>query len=234
MILRQENERLRAENSLLKDAMSNPTCSNCGGPAIPGQFSPEDHQLRVENARLKEELGRVSTLTHKFFGRPVSAFGSIAMPNPNSGFELGMGRNGVVGPSNFNMSLPMGFGMGDGVMGAPALQSGLQSPMGMIGNSAQQERAMLIDLAQAAMDELISMSQPDSPLWIKSLDGVNEVLNYDEYAKVNSLFNDPKQNGFVTEATRQTGLLLINSAGLVETMLDAVCYSTFLIFLDEV
>ncbi|GAU44802.1 hypothetical protein TSUD_291950 [Trifolium subterraneum] len=170
MILRQENEKLRAENSVMKEAMSNPICSNCGGPAIPGQVSMEEHQIRIENARLKEELARVNTLSSKFLGRPVSALSAMSMQNPNLGLEYGMGRNGVVGPSNFNMSLPMGFDMGNGVMGAPPPNSVMQSPMGMIGNDAQQERSMLIELALAAMNELIKMSEPDSHLWIKSPD----------------------------------------------------------------
>ncbi|XP_045810380.1 homeobox-leucine zipper protein ROC6-like [Trifolium pratense] len=221
MILRQENEKLRAENSVMKEAMANPICSNCGGPAIPGQISMEEHQIRIENARLKEELARVCTLSNKFLGRPVSALTGMSMQNPNAGFEFGMGRNGIVGPSNFNMSLPMGFDMGDGVMGAPPSNSVMRSPMGMIGNDAQQERAVLIEIALAAMDELIKMTEPDTHLWIKSPDNGKEMLNHDEYARIGSPFNSPKPNGFVTEATRETGLLYTNSAALAEIFMDA-------------
>ena len=64
-MLRQENDKLRAENSLMKDAMSNPVCNNCGGPAIPGQISFEEHQIRIENARLKDELNRICALEIK-------------------------------------------------------------------------------------------------------------------------------------------------------------------------
>ncbi|XP_027186738.1 homeobox-leucine zipper protein HDG1-like isoform X2 [Cicer arietinum] len=227
MILRQENEKLRAENSVMKEAMANPICSNCGGPAIPGQISMEEHQIRIENARLKEELTRVCTLANKFLGRPLSALANMALPSPNSSLELGIGRNGIVsGSSNFGMSMPMGFNMGDGVMGTPPTHSGMthsgmRSPMGMMGNDAQQERTMLIDLAIAAMDELIKMSQPDCPLWMKSSEGGKEVLNHEEYARSGSPFTNPKPNGYVTEATKETGLLIINSVALVETLLDA-------------
>ncbi|KAL5080982.1 hypothetical protein RYX36_009403 [Vicia faba] len=151
----------------------------------------------------------------------------------NSGLEFGMGRNGVVGPNNFNMSLPMGFDMGDGVMGTPPPYPGSRTPMGMMGSDAQQERSMLHELAFAAMDELIKMSQPDSALWIKGSDGTKEVLNHDEYARIGSPFNDPKPTGFVTEASRETGQLFISSAALVEIMHEAVCHSTFLI-LEEI
>ncbi|WJX71419.1 hypothetical protein P8452_55415 [Trifolium repens] len=216
MILRQENEKLRAENSMLKEGLPNAICNNCGGPGIAGQISMDDHQLRIENARLKEELARLSALT-QFLGRPVSALTAMSMQNPNLGLEFGMGRNGIAGPSNYNMQLPMG----DGVMGAAPANSGMQPPMGMIGNDPQQERSMLVDLALAAMNELIKLCDPESPLWIKSPDTGKDVLNIEEYARIGSPFNTPIPNGYTTEATRETGLLYTNSAALVETFLDA-------------
>ncbi|KAF2311161.1 hypothetical protein GH714_019764 [Hevea brasiliensis] len=69
-LLRQENDKLRAENMSLRDAMRNPICSNCGGPAIIGDISLEEQHLRIENARLKDELDRVCALAGKFLGRP--------------------------------------------------------------------------------------------------------------------------------------------------------------------
>ncbi|WJX66507.1 Homeobox-leucine zipper protein roc6 [Trifolium repens] len=138
MLLRQENEKLRAENNMLKEALANPICNNCGGPGIPGQISMDDHQLRIENARLKDELARLTALT-QLLGRPVSALTAMSMQS----LEFGVGRNEIAGPSNYNMQLPMGFVMGDGVMGAAPENSGMQPPMGMIGNDPQQERSML-------------------------------------------------------------------------------------------
>ncbi|KAE8726404.1 hypothetical protein F3Y22_tig00006992pilonHSYRG00033 [Hibiscus syriacus] len=38
-ILRQENDKLRAENDLLKQAMTTPVCNGCGGPAVPDEIS---------------------------------------------------------------------------------------------------------------------------------------------------------------------------------------------------
>ncbi|KAK7270840.1 hypothetical protein RJT34_26301 [Clitoria ternatea] len=38
MLLRQENEKLRADNSLMKEALANPMCNNCSGAAIPAKF----------------------------------------------------------------------------------------------------------------------------------------------------------------------------------------------------
>ncbi|KAK2366991.1 hypothetical protein P8452_55411 [Trifolium repens] len=47
--------------------MANPTSSNCGGPTM----SPEEQEIRAENARLKEELARVCALAKKFLDRPL-------------------------------------------------------------------------------------------------------------------------------------------------------------------
>ncbi|KAE8010018.1 hypothetical protein FH972_006416 [Carpinus fangiana] len=88
-LLRQENDKLRAENMSIRDAMRNPICSNCGGPAIIGEISLEEQHLRIENARLKDELDRVCALAGKFLGRPISSLAaSIGPPLPSSSLEL--------------------------------------------------------------------------------------------------------------------------------------------------
>ncbi|GAY41212.1 hypothetical protein CUMW_057720 [Citrus unshiu] len=107
IILRQEHDKLRAENEMLKDAMKNPTCNNCGGPAVPGSVSNyELQQLRIENARLKDELGRICILANKFLGRPLtSSAGPISPQGVNSSLELGVGRNGFGGVANIPGSM---------------------------------------------------------------------------------------------------------------------------------
>ncbi|KAF7813258.1 homeobox-leucine zipper protein ANTHOCYANINLESS 2-like isoform X1 [Senna tora] len=212
LILRQENDKLRAENSMMKDAMSNPTCNSCGGPAIPGQISFEEHQLRIENARLKDELNRICALANKFLGRPLSP---MALPPSNSALDLAIGRTNTNINANHN-----------GIAGAPG---GPSFPMGldlgmMMGNNdqAQLERSMLIDLALSAMEEMIKMAQPETPLWIKSMDGgEKEILNLEEYARTFSPCIGPKPASYITEATRDTGVVIINSLSLVETLMDA-------------
>ncbi|KAK4283154.1 hypothetical protein QN277_000138 [Acacia crassicarpa] len=214
LILRQENDKLRAENSMMKEAMANPICSNCGSPAIPGQISFDEHQLRIENARLKDELNRVCALSNKFLGRPIS---TMALPGSDSGLELAIGRN-----NNSNNTLT-GFGS-IGVVGS-SFPMGLDMGMMQMGNNnvndqVQAERSMLIDLALSALDELMKMAQADAPLWINTLDGDNEVLNLDEYARIFPPCLGPKPPGYVTEATRETGMVMMNSLVLIETLMD--------------
>jgi hypothetical protein len=54
--LRAENEKLRAENMRYKEALTNASCPNCGGPAALGEMSFDEHHLRMENVRLREEV----------------------------------------------------------------------------------------------------------------------------------------------------------------------------------
>jgi len=54
--LRAENEKLRAENMRYKEALTNASCPNCGGPAALGEMSFDEHHLQMENVRLREEV----------------------------------------------------------------------------------------------------------------------------------------------------------------------------------
>lgn len=191
-LLRQENDKLRAENMSIRDAMRNPMCSNCGGPAIIGEISLEEQHLRIENARLKDELDRVCALAGKFLGRPISSLGPP--PLPSSALELGVGGNGF---------------------GAPMPDYHAPRP------SALMERSMYLELALAAMDELVKMAQTDDPLWVRSGAPDKELLIHDHYLRTFTPCIGIKPDGFVTEASRESGIVIINSLALVETLMDS-------------
>lgn len=55
-ILRQENDKLRSESISIRDAIRNPTCGSCGGPAVLGEVSLEEQHLRIENARDRKSV----------------------------------------------------------------------------------------------------------------------------------------------------------------------------------
>lgn len=212
-LLRQENDKLRAENMSLRDAMRSPICTNCGGPAMVGEISLEEQRLRMENARLKEELDKVCALTGKFLGRPVSSLGTA------TSLELGMGGNGFGGMSSVSNAMPLG---------QPDYSSGISSSLAAVpptrlnSGSSGIERSMYLELALASMDELMKMAQTEEPLWIRDLDGGREMLNYDEYLRIfNNPCNGPRPNGFVTEVSRESGTVIINSLALVETLMDS-------------
>lgn len=199
-------------------------CSNCGGPAVMGEISLEEQHLRIENARLKDELDRVCALAGKFLGRPIGP------PLLNSSLELGVGSNGFGGLSNMPSTLGPDF-------------VGISSPLGMVtpppppaqstrtttammssGFDRSVERSMLLELALAAMEELVKMAQTGEPLWV--LEGGREILNHDEYNRTVTPCIGLRPNGFVSEASRETGMVIINSLALVETLMDSVSIST--------
>ncbi|WCJ23156.1 Homeobox-leucine zipper protein HDG1 [Euphorbia peplus] len=220
-LLRQENDKLRAENMSIRDAMRNPMCSNCGGPAIIGDISLEEQHLRIENARLKDELDRVCALAGKFLGRPISSLaGSMGPPMPNSSLELGVGNNGFAGMNAVTTSLPLGpeFSLQNSL---PVVSQNRPSGTGVSGMDRSIERSMFLELALTAMDELVKMAQTDDPLWIRSLEGGREMLNHEEYMRTFSPCIGMKPNGFVSEASRETGNVIINSLALVETLMDS-------------
>ena len=55
-VLRQENERLRAENFSMREALRNASCPTCGGGPTAIDMSIEEQQIRFENARMREEV----------------------------------------------------------------------------------------------------------------------------------------------------------------------------------
>ncbi|XP_068649700.1 homeobox-leucine zipper protein ANTHOCYANINLESS 2 [Aristolochia californica] len=215
-ILRQENDKLRAENMSIRDAMRNPICNNCGGPAMLGEVSLEEQHLRIENARLKDELDRVCALAGKFLGRPISSLTSSVHPMPNSSLELAVGSNGFGGLNAVSSVLTS-------VSDFPsAVSTSLHAvPPSRPSNVMGYERTMLLELALAAMDELVKMAQTGEPLWIPSLEGGKETLNYEQYLQAFPRCIGTKPVGYVTEATKETGMVIINSLALVETLMDA-------------
>ncbi|KAH7692395.1 homeobox-leucine zipper protein [Dioscorea alata] len=221
-ILRQENDKLRAENMSIRDAMRNPICNNCGGPAMLGEVSLEEQHLRIENARLKDELDRVCALAGKFLGRPMPSLQpnhhSNTPTNISASLELGVGSNGFNGLSSVAPTLPV----------VPDFLPVVSSPLGSVVSASVStrridrslERSMFLELALSAMDELVKMAQMDEPLWFRSLDGGKDSLNYEEYQQLFPRCIGVKPVGFISEATRETGIVIINSLALVETLMD--------------
>ncbi|KAL8126110.1 hypothetical protein AgCh_013410 [Apium graveolens] len=221
LILKQENDKLRIENIAIKEAMRNPICRGCGGGPILGGISFEENHLRMENARLKEELSRMSALAGKFLGRPLPP---LAGPFPpamsNFNLELAVGRNGFVGLGPEGAALPMGFDFGAGVPNTMLAGPSTKPSIGVPGLNTPFEKSLLFELASNAMNELLKLTQINNPLWIRSLDGSVEALNVEEYTRIITPCID-KTPGLRTEGTRATGVSTINSAGFVEMMMDA-------------
>ncbi|KAJ0983185.1 hypothetical protein J5N97_011440 [Dioscorea zingiberensis] len=163
--LRAENERLSSENALLKEALKNALCLNCGGAVALGELSFEGNDLRVENAKLREEIERISSIAAKYAGKPMNPHQHSPPMIPCSAVDVGMGVYHVSQEINGEMVQVAGIG-----------------------------KPVIIELAVAAMDELIGMAQ---------LGGLGAKLA-----------------GFKTEATRETAVVAMNAENIIEMLMN--------------
>ncbi|KAJ4837496.1 Homeobox-leucine zipper protein hdg2 [Turnera subulata] len=206
--LRTENEKLRADNMRYREALSNASCPNCGGPTAIGEMSFDEHHLRLENARLREEIDRISAIAAKYVGKPVGNYPLLSSPAvaPRP-LELGVGNFG--GQTTLSGEI---FGAGD-------LLRSISAP-------TEADKPMIIELAVAAMEELVRMAQMGEPLWVSSLDGTNSLLNEEEYVRIFPRGIGPKPAGFKCEASRETAVVIMNHINLVEYLMDVNQWST--------
>lgn len=204
--LRTENEKLRADNMRYREALSNATCPNCGGPTAIGEMSFDEHHLRLENARLREEIDRISAIAAKYVGKPVSNYPLLSTPIPSRPLELGMGGYG-------------GHDSGGDMYGAADLLRTISAP-------SEADKPIIIELAVAAMEELVRMAQMGEPLWMTGLDGSTAVLNEEEYVRSFPRGIGPKPSGFSCEASRATAVVIMNHISLVEMLMDVNQWST--------
>lgn len=212
-VLRAENESLKSENYRLQAELRSVICPNCGGPAMLGGISFED--IRIENARLREELERVCCLTSRYSGRPVQAMAPAPALIPPS-LDLDMN----IYSRHFAEPMPNGGGM----MPMPMPMFPEASPYHETGLILmEEEKSLAMELAASSMNELVKMCHAAEPIWIRSNENGKEVLNLEEHARMFPWPLNLKQHSseFRTEATRDTAVVIMNSITLVDAFLDA-------------
>ncbi|EFJ23154.1 hypothetical protein SELMODRAFT_450555 [Selaginella moellendorffii] len=89
------------------------------------------------------------------------------------------------------------------------------------GGLSQVEKPLVAELAIIAMEELLALAQSREPLWILEENGAKESLNGEEYMQQFSRGLGPTPVGLKSEVTRDTGLVMMNGAALVDTIMDA-------------
>ncbi|OVA02876.1 Homeobox domain [Macleaya cordata] len=212
VILRAENENLKNENYRLQAAIRNVICPNCGGPAILGEMSLDEQHLRLENARLKEELERLSCITQRYSVRQIQAMGHAPHLLPSLDLDMGIYSRHFQEP------------MGTDIIPMPNMSEN-QHDLQLAGCCLilDQEKPLAMELAMSAMDELVKMCQATEPLWVLCNNGNKEVLNVEEHSRMFPWPANLKQheNEFRTEATRDSAVVIMNSITLVDAFLDA-------------
>ncbi|GFQ04741.1 homeobox-leucine zipper protein roc3 [Phtheirospermum japonicum] len=220
VVLRSENESLKNDNYRLQAALRNIVCPNCGGPAMLGEMGYDEQQVRIENARLKEELDRVCCLVTQYTGRPmIQAMGPTSLLAPSLDLDIS--------------SYPRKFNQNDhSISNCPPHDHDHMIPnLPRTTNSAmimEEEKPLAMDLAMSCIDELVKMCHTGEPLWIPDKSAGNyEVLNLEEYARMFSYWTSVnlKQHlsadQFRSEATRDMAVVIMNSITLVDSFLDA-------------
>ncbi|GLJ12371.1 hypothetical protein SUGI_0189540 [Cryptomeria japonica] len=207
-ILRVENESLRNENLTLREAVKNVICPSCGGPSLVGEMAYSEHNLRMENSRLKDELDRVSNIASRYLGGRANHSLTTMAPPPliTSSLDLGMGN--FVKQSTDIMPMTSFTDVGITTGGA----------------FMDMDKSLAVQLAMSSTDELIQMAQMDEPLWLKTnANVVKEVLNLDEYDRLfpwSMGLSFKHNNSLRTEATRDTSVVFLNAGAIVDHLTD--------------
>ncbi|KAM7254943.1 hypothetical protein ACFE04_020184 [Oxalis oulophora] len=199
-ILKAENEKLQAENNRYKEAISNASCPNCGGLAALGEMSFDEQHLRIQNARLKEEIDRMSTIAAKYLGKPLSSF-----PHhfPSRSLDLESGK----------------FGTAQSLVGALISNEAVDFLGSSVSGPTEADKPMIVELAVTAMEELLKLAQAADPLWVSGKNSVEE-LSEDEYLKSFPRGIGPKPLALRSEASRESALVIMNHMNLVEILMD--------------
>lgn len=94
------------------------------------------------------------------------------------------------------------------------------------------DKPIVIELAVAAMEELIRLAQTDEPLWMNQNSDNNDlILNEEEYARTFPRGIGPKSLGLKSEASRESAVVIIDYLHLVEILMDVVLVLLFFSFL---
>ncbi|KAK9084871.1 hypothetical protein Sjap_025282 [Stephania japonica] len=211
-MLRAENDKLRSENMRYKEMISAASCPTCGGPATVAEMSFDEQNLRIENARLRDEINRLSAIAAKYVGK--SALPPTAFSPPNH-----------LQPQHQIMPMPP---IHEHVVGGLVPTGELEvfeAPPELLSRPmipviTEADKTMVVELAVSAMEELLRLGQLGLPMWIPTPDGMTDVLSEEEYYQVFPRGNRRNNEGLRTEATRANGVVLLNHFSLVEMLMD--------------
>ncbi|KAL4347679.1 hypothetical protein GQ457_17G026850 [Hibiscus cannabinus] len=209
--LRAENDKIRCENIAIREALKNVICPSCGGPPVTEDSYFDDQKLRMENAQLKEELDRVSSIAAKYIGRPISQLPPV-QPVHISQLDFRMASFDGYGVSGPSLDLDLLPGSSSSMPNLP-FQPVVISDM---------DKSLMSDIAANAMEEMLRLLQSNEPLWIKSTHDGRDVLNLESYERIfprpNTHFKSPNVR---IEASRDSGVVIMNGLALVDMFMDS-------------
>lgn len=139
-------------------------------------------------------------------GKPLSSYSHLSSHVSSRSLDLGVGNFGA--QSGFVGEM---YGAGD------FLRS--------VSMPSEADKPMIVELAVAAMEELMRTAQVGEPLWVTAGDNSTEILNEDEYLRTFPRGIGPKPLGLKSEASRESAVVIMNHINLVEILMDVVIKS---------
>ncbi|XP_056856085.1 homeobox-leucine zipper protein HDG12-like isoform X2 [Raphanus sativus] len=207
--LKEENDRIRCENIAIREALKHTICPTCGETSAHEDSYLDEQKLRIQNAQLREELERVSSIAAKFMGRQLPHLPPLLLnQTPRQLFHGG-------GPClDFDL-LPASC---SSMFATTLLPSQTNLAISDI------DKSIMTNIAVTAMEELLRHTQTNEPLWIKT-DGARDVLNLESYENMfprSSSRGGKNHHNSRVEATRSSGIVFTNAMTLVDMLMDSV------------
>ncbi|OWM64362.1 hypothetical protein CDL15_Pgr020328 [Punica granatum] len=171
----------------------------------------ENERIYSENLAIKEALKnyeKVSNLLTRYIGRPISQIESL-MPVRGSSLDCPSATFSNQGVGNPSSDLNV----------APAKTSAL--PLYQAKGIPEMEKALMVETAAGALDELTKLLRLNEPLWTKSSADGRYLLLRDSYDKIFPRSNHFKSSSARFESSKDSVLVAMNSVNLVDTFLDA-------------
>ncbi|CAA7049557.1 unnamed protein product [Microthlaspi erraticum] len=199
--LRSENDRLRADNQRYREAILNSSCPSCGKQTALCEMSFEEHHLRLENAKLSEDIHHLAGLAANVTGNQVTSYPALSPPPvPTQAVDFGMGREVFANMDNLSIR-----------------------SFAVVNNA---DKPVIIELALVAMDELLKVSQIGDPLWKVGADGTSLALDFNEYNRAFCNGLGPVPDGFRLEASKETAVVFMNPTDIVGRLMNVNQWST--------
>lgn len=130
-------------------------------------------------------------------------------------------------PHGTPRSLDIGFGSFGPQPGLVGDLFGANDLLRSVSGPTEADKPMIIELAVAAMEEMIRMAQAGEPLWIPSPDKSTEILSEEDYVQTFPRGIGPKPLGLKSEASRESAVVIMNHISLVEILMDVVGLTSF-------
>ncbi|KAE8670586.1 Homeobox-leucine zipper protein MERISTEM L1 [Hibiscus syriacus] len=189
---RHENSILKAENEKLRaeNHRYKEALSNAICPNCGGPAALGE--MSFDEHHLRIENARISGSAAKYVGKRTST----SFPHfPGGTINFGQ-QSGFVGEM---------YGVGDLLRPVPG--------------PTEADKPMIVELAVAAMEELMRMAQSGGPLWIPG-ENSTDALNEEEYMRTFTRGIGPKPLGLRSEASRTSAVIIMNHVNLVEILMD--------------